>query len=498
MTDISLSDETLKKHILHERRRAGILLHPTSLPGPYPRGLICHDAYRFVEFLEQAGITVWQMLPLAITHSDLSPYQALSSHACEPSLISLDWLRDRGLLKQPSGRYTFAEHQQHLKDSYNAFGKKKSSKQYQEYQDFIEQHNYWLDDYAVFMAIREEQGNKPWFSWPKALRDRNKKVIEATRRQLQDVIDYHQFTQFVFFQQWLDLKEYARAHGVILFGDLPIYVAHDSSDVWIHRELFLLDKDGQPQFVAGVPPDYFSETGQRWGNPQYNWKAMQDDDFVWWKRRIRTQLELFDVVRIDHFRGFEAYWEIDAAAETAIDGRWVKAPGNELLQQLHDEFHSLPLVAEDLGIITDEVTQLREQFDLPGMKVLQFAFDGDPANVYLPSQHEFNSVVYTGTHDNDTTLSWYQQLDPSLQEYIYRYLNCNPAEAMPWSLIKSALASVACLAVFPMQDILGLGQGHRMNTPGTTEDNWQWRFDWDQVPADLAQKISDLCRMYNR
>jgi 4-alpha-glucanotransferase len=490
----------LKKvsHLLHQRRRAGVLLHPTSLPGPFPRGVICHDAYRFVEFLEQAGMGVWQMLPLGVTHSDLSPYQALSAHACEPSLISLDWLRDRALLNSESNKFDYAEHKTLLQASQQIFHKDRQSPLYKTYLQFIAQHQYWLDDFALFMAIREQQANKPWYAWPSALRDRSKQALAKAKHELTEQIEFYRYTQFIFFQQWYDLKRYAGQHDVLLFGDLPIYVSHDSADVWLHPEYFMLEKDGQARYIAGVPPDYFSETGQRWGNPQYDWKALQADGFDWWTQRIRTQLELFDVIRVDHFRGFEAYWEIEASAETAIDGRWVKAPGEALLQVLAKEFHALPLVAEDLGTITEEVIALREQFDLPGMKILQFAFDGDPKNVYLPAHHEFNSVVYTGTHDNDTTLSWYEQLDEQDRHYIYRYLNWDPADSMPWPLVKAALASVACLAVLPMQDILALGQGHRMNTPGTTEGNWQWQFNWDQVTPELMQKLHSLCQLYNR
>lgn len=485
-------------HILHQQRRAGILLHPTSLPGPFPRGIICHDAYRFVEFLEQAGMSVWQMLPLGLCHSDLSPYQALSAHACNPLMLSLDWLRDRKLLNKTSDESTFEQHHQCLKTAWVQLHKQKASALYQQFLLFVEQHADWLDDFALFMAIREQYKQVPWYEWPKSLRERESKAMTKARQEYKDRIDFQCFLQFVFFQQWLDLKQYANEHGILMFGDLPIYVALDSADVWANRELFMLDDEGQPRYVAGVPPDYFSETGQRWGNPQYNWTAMQADGFKWWQRRIQTQLELFDVIRIDHFRGFEAYWEIEAKEETAINGKWVEAPGQALLQSLHDKFHSLPLAAEDLGIITDEVTQLREQFHLPGMKILQFAFDGDPKNIYLPPHHEFNSVVYTGTHDNDTTLSWYQLQDPHTQEYVYTYLNCNPADAMPWPLIKTALASVSCLAMLPMQDILGLGQGQRMNTPGTTEGNWQWRFNWEQVAPDLAHSLKSLCQRYDR
>ena len=486
------------QHILHQRRRAGLLLHPTSLPGPFPKGLICHDAYRFVEFLVRAGITVWQMLPLGPTHSDGSPYQALSAHACETSLLSLDWLRDRKLLHDVPVSHDLATHRRCLEQAWATLSMDKPATLMHQFEAFCEQQSHWLDDYALFMSIREQQGNRLWSEWPVALRDRDTAALKQMRKQLQQRIGYFQFGQFVFFQQWADLKQYANERGVLLFGDLPIYVAYDSVDVWAKPELFTLDETGQPRFVAGVPPDYFSETGQRWGNPQYDWRAMQADGFHWWQQRLNTQLQLFDVVRVDHFRGFEAYWEIKAEEKTAMHGRWVKAPGKKLLQTLQNTFHALPLVAEDLGVITDEVTALREKFQLPGMKILQFAFDGNPKNAYLPHNHEFNSVVYTGTHDNDTSLSWYELLDEHTRKLMHDYLAIPDDDAMPWPLIRTALASVACLAVVPVQDVLSLGQGERMNTPGTTEGNWSWRFEWSQLSDDIAPRINTLCQRYDR
>ena len=486
------------QHILHQRRRAGILLHPTSLPGPFSKGLICHDAYRFVEFLARAGISVWQMLPLGPTHSDGSPYQALSAHACETSMLSLDWLQDRNLVHDRPVACDDATHRRCLEQAWTMLSLHNPGNLNAQFASFCEQQSHWLDDYALFMSLREQQGQRVWSEWPEALRDRDPVALKQARKQLQQRIGYYQFGQFVFFQQWADLKRYANEHGVLLFGDLPIYVAYDSVDVWARPDLFMLDEKGQPRFVAGVPPDYFSDTGQRWGNPQYDWKAMQADNFHWWQQRLHTQLQLFDLVRVDHFRGFEAYWEIKAEEETAINGRWVKAPGKKLLQTLNNTFHALPLVAEDLGVITDEVTALREKFRLPGMKILQFAFDGNSKNAYLPHNHEFNSVVYTGTHDNDTTLSWYEQLDAHTRKLLQEYLVIGEDEAMPWPLIRSALSSVACLAVVPMQDVLSLGQGERMNTPGTSEGNWTWRFDWEQLDDDIAPRLKTLCQRYDR
>lgn len=486
------------QHPLHTRRRAGILLHPTSLPGPAPKGLIGHDAYRFVDFLHHAGFNVWQMLPLGPTHTDGSPYQSLSAHAADPALISLDWLQDRGLLAELDEQYDFVYHTSCLNEAHARFVTDKPASLYKDYAKFIRQQADWLDDYALFMALREAHDHQPWTTWDAPLRKRHKAAMAKAQKEHADRIAYHQFCQFVFYQQWQQLRNYANERDILIFGDLPIYVSLDSADVWANPQLFSLNKDSQPKFVAGVPPDYFSETGQRWGNPQYNWPALEAEDFAWWQARLKTQLALFDLLRIDHFRGFQAYWEIKAEEETAINGRWVEAPGEALLKKLNKVFKNLPLVAEDLGIITTEVDALRQNFKLPGMKVLQFAFDGNPHNPYLPHNHEYNSVAYTGTHDNDTTLSWYQQLSQDNRNYLHNYLNTPPNDEMPWPLIRTALASVCCLAVLPMQDILSLGEGQRMNTPGTTEGNWQWRFDWTQLHDGLEQDLNQLLRLYDR
>ena len=493
----SRAGETLSLNAALDHRRAGILLHPTSLPGPGPSGDLGHAAYRFVEFLAAAGMGIWQTLPLGPTHSDGSPYQCLSVHAGNPCLISLDWLVDRGWLAQadPDRR------QACMDEAYRTFeahrGKTPARRLHGAHDAFVETEADWLEDYALYAALRAEQGGRPWLEWPSALRDRDPDALEAARGRLSPAIARVRFEQFAFFRQWAELRAYAHKHGVRLFGDMPIFVAHDSAEVWAHREYFAIDEHGTAQAVAGVPPDYFSATGQRWGNPHYRWKRMQRDGFAWWIRRVHTQLELFDLVRVDHFRGFEAYWEIPAAAETAMEGRWVKAPGKALLKALHEAFEALPLVAEDLGVITPEVEALRRRFGLPGMKILQFAFGGGADNPYLPHNHERDAVVYTGTHDNDTTLAWYRSLDGDARAYVNEYLG-QPKEAMPWPLIRAALGSVAQLAVVPMQDVLALGPGHHMNRPGTTEGNWAWRFTWDQAPADLADRLHRLTGLYGR
>lgn len=479
------------------QRRAGILLHPTSLPG----GVLGPEAFRFADFLAASGLSVWQALPLGPTHDDGSPYQCLSVHAGNPRLISLELLAELGWLNNDVATPGDADPETYrracLIESRRGFLQRASNDERAALDAFIAMQKHWLDDFALYQALRQENDGRAWLDWPVPLRDRETDALDRARARLVDAIEQACFEEYVFFRQWQNLKRYANERGILLFGDMPIFVAHDSAEVWAHREYFMLDEEGKAQVVAGVPPDYFSATGQRWGNPHYNWGRMQADGFRWWVERMVTQLALFDLIRIDHFRGFEAYWEIPAHAETAIAGRWVKAPGDELFQALQEAFNPLPLVAEDLGIITPEVDALREKYGLPGMKILQFAFEGGPSNPYLSYNHQHNSVVYTGTHDNNTTVGWFEELSPSLQQHILDYLGL-PQEGMPWPLIRCAFASVAQLAIVPMQDILALDGEHRMNLPGTTESNWRWRFDWEQVPEELPGRLHRLTEMYGR
>ena len=475
-----------------QARRAGVLLHPTSLPGSRNHGDLGTEASRFVDLLAACGFSVWQTLPLGPTHEDGSPYQCLSVHAGNPELISLDDLVARGWLDK-----TGADTHACLSRAKVGFDKRAGQEDRSALQDFRRRHAAWLDDYALYQAIRRVRQGASWYTWPKPLRNRSKSALSAFRNAHIDEIEQVCFEQFLFFTQWLALRDYAHQCGIVMFGDMPIFVAHDSADVWAQRDLFSINADGQLDVVSGVPPDYFSKTGQRWGNPLYRWDRMADDNFGWWLERFRSQLELFDIIRLDHFRGFEKYWEIPAQAETAVDGRWVEGPGAALFEQLAEEFGDLPLVAEDLGLITPEVDALRRQLALPGMKILQFAFDGGPDNPYLPHNHEPLAVVYTGTHDNDTSLGWYRGLDAASRQAIDDYLGL-PSEPMPWPLLRAALASVAELAMLPMQDILGLDSAHRMNTPGTTTDNWGWRFDWDQIDPQLTGRMRHLIALYGR
>jgi 4-alpha-glucanotransferase len=471
-------------------RRAGVLLHPTSLPG----GELGPEAFHFIDFLSAAGVGVWQVLPLGPTHGDLSPYMSLSVHAGNADLISIARLQEWGWLSPADAALETRHHQ--LLAAHEGFEREASEEDRQAFRDFVAAHQFWLEDYALYQALRERHHGAHWSEWPAPLRDGETKALRKARAESAATVEHIRFEQYVFFRQWLDIKRYANERGIQLFGDMPIFVAHDSAEVWANRELFDLDDAGQARTVAGVPPDYFSKTGQLWGNPHYRWERMAADGYRWWIARLRTAQGLYDRVRIDHFRGFEAYWQIDAKSATAIDGCWVKGPGDDFFVAITQALPHLPLVAEDLGIITPEVETLRDRWGLPGMKILQFAFDGGADNLYLPHNHPHNAVVYTGTHDNDTTLGWHQQLPQDKQAYIRDYLASN--DDMPWPLIRAALASTARLAVIPMQDLLALGSDARMNTPSVPDGNWRWRFQWEQVTPELAPRLARLCRLYGR
>jgi 4-alpha-glucanotransferase len=476
------------------------MLHITSLPGPGNHGDLGDETRHFVDFLVDSGFSYWQILPVGPTRSDNSPYSTSSIHAGNPLLINLDYLVQRGWLdekKVNNKPLTKESRLAALRMAWDGFMQQADEQQKESLDGFVQESAYWLDDYALFRAIRKDQNCMAWWSWPDELRDRDRGILVEVEARLADEIRYVHFEQFVFFQQWNDMKSYANQRGVELFGDMPIFVAHDSAEVWANQQAFLLNDKGMPTVVAGVPPDYFSETGQRWGNPLYDWDYLQKNDFLFWTERLKTQLALYDLIRIDHFRGFESYWEIAAEDETAINGRWVSAPGYELFERLYREYKRLPLVAEDLGIITPDVDKLRDHFVIPGMKVLQFAFSGDPKNPHLPFKYMQNSVVYTGTHDNDTTLGWYQSLDDPTRCHVDDFLG-NSSLSMPWPMIWNVLSSTSDLAILQMQDLLELDGEHRMNTPGTTEGNWQWRYDWSQVDSKLASKLRARLVMYGR
>lgn len=439
---------------------AGVLLHPTSLPN---RTLDEHAGY-FLDWMRDAGLSIWQMLPLTEPHADLSPYHALSAFALNPRLLPAGW---------------------------------ENQVDEQAFEHYVQNPPHWLEDYALFVVLYEQFGGSCWSSWPDSYRLREPAALEAMAKATAPRIRQLKKAQFQLQTIWQQLRTQARERGIQLFGDMPIFVAYNSVEVWVQPGQFKLDEHLRPTVVTGVPPDYFSEVGQRWGNPHYNWPAMAADNFGWWCRRVEAALELFDLVRIDHFRGLEASWEIDADEPTAINGQWAKAPGEQLLSQLQKSFNPLPLVAEDLGIITPEVVALKEQFGLPGMSVLQFGFSGLPDNPHAPDSLVENSVVYTGTHDNDTTLGWLEELHPGTRDWMQQQVALEAGE-MPWPLIVTALQSVARRVIIPMQDWMGLDGSHRMNVPGTIENNWLWQFQWQQLPDGLAARIRHWVEQSNR
>ena len=493
----------LQTQSLDRTRRAGVLLHPTSLPNASGNGDIGHQAYRFIEFLNANGLKVWQMLPLGPTHEDKSPYQCLSSHAGNPLLISLDWLVDKGWLddaKKENTETNDGYRMRCLQRACKKFHQENNEAWHEKINDFIQQHDYWLDDYALFTGFKSLYQDKPWYEWPPSARHREYQALSEARIELQPIIQQTKFEQFVFFTQWHEVRDYAKKNDIELFGDMPIFVAHDSADVWAKRENFLMDVDGNMEFISGVPPDAFSDTGQRWGNPLYNWEYMLSAKFSWWNERFKTQLELFDMIRIDHFRGLQACWQIPYAEETAINGHWLEVPGSELLKELYQAFDYLPLVAEDLGVITDAVIELKKSFNLPGMKVLQFAFDGNNKNPHLPHHHDINDVVYTGTHDNDTTLAWVENDSNYNKFYFEEYtgLNIQDKESGVWTMIRMAMSSVSFLCVLPLQDILMLDSSARMNVPGTVGNNWNWRFEWNQVSPERMARLNRFMTIYQR
>ena len=494
MSDLANVDEDVLA-----ARTAGVLLHPTSLPQAMLGGCLDATGRQFIDFLAAAGIGVWQVLPLGLTHDDGSPYLSLSVHAGNPALIELQPLHEMGLAERLDGASGPAAQ---TRDSVISSARQRmqngdTPELLPEVDAFEHRSAAWLDDFCLFRALREEHRNLPWWEWPESERDRQASALTSARRRLSERIADYRFEQYLFDRQWLALRAFANERGVRLFGDVPIFVAQDSADVWANRALFLLDSNGLPNFVAGVPPDYFSATGQRWGNPLYDWERLEATGYEWWIQRLATEQSRFDLIRIDHFRGFESYWRIPAAEETAIQGEWCAGPGAKLFDRLRVRLGHLPIVAEDLGIITEEVRALRESLRIPGMKVLHFAFGGDSDNPYLPHNHVNDCVVYTGTHDNDTTLGWYQSLDDGARALVHRYLGIDGSDAV-WQMVASAMASVARLSIVPLQDFLELGSDCRMNTPGVAEGNWRWRFEWDDIPPGLADRIAGLVDLYGR
>ena len=495
-------------------RSAGILLHPTSLPGKFGIGDLGSDAFRFVDFLKDSGQTLWQVFPLGPTGYGDSPYQCFSAFAGNPLLISPEKLMEYGFLSEDDLKYppgsdpnkidygqAIEYKNSILIKAYNNF-KINSGGLEKDFKNFCESNKGWLIDYSLFKALKDYHKGAVWSSWEEGLIHRDKAVLEDWMNKLSDEIQFHKFIQYTFLRQWKALRDYAHENGVKIIGDMPIFIAYDSSDLWANQNLFTVDEEGKLTFVAGVPPDYFSATGQLWGNPLYKWDEMEKDDFLWWRKRFSSLFELVDIVRIDHFRGFEAYWKIPGDAKTAQKGKWTKAPGEKLFKSLKKHLGELPILAEDLGVITPPVEKLRDDFGFPGMKVLQFAFGTKMETKFLPHNYIPNCVVYTGTHDNDTTKAYFEKEKLNkekndIYEHAQIYLNYHGEDILT-ELIRVAYASVANIVIIPMQDILKLASEARMNFPSTTGGNWCWRFKWDQIDDNLAKHYFGLSQLYER
>jgi 4-alpha-glucanotransferase len=495
---------------MYERRTSGILLHPTSLSGPDGIGDLGDDAFRFVDWLADAKQRRWQVMPLGPTGYGDSPYAGLSALAGNPMLISLERLARVGLLDEatlvarpdlPDERVDFAAviewKRGALESAFVAFEDHGTTTQRADFDAFSRDHASWLETWAAFAAVKEAHDGLPWTDWDPDIARRRPAALAAWSERLAGRIRFHRFVQWAFFRQWQDLKGYANDRDIEIIGDIPIFVAHDSADVWANPEIFALDQRGEPTVVAGVPPDYFSRTGQRWGNPLYRWDVLADRGFDWWIERFRMSLTLVDIIRIDHFRGFAASWEVPASEPTAVRGRWVPGPGAALFHAVRERLGPCRIIAEDLGLITDDVEALRVGLGFPGMTVLQFAWGGDAANLYLPHNLARDQVAYTGTHDNDTTVGWWRSVDDAVRRHVGEYLDLRHGD-IAWAFIRTVLMSQAETAIIPLQDVLGLGSEARMNLPGEASGNWAWRVPRGALDPALAARLGRLTSVYGR
>ncbi len=491
-------------------RAAGILLHPTSLPGGYGIGELGEQAYKFVDFLVESGQALWQILPLGPTGYGDSPYACFSAFAGNPLLIDLTRLVSEGDINpadlEPASR--FPTHQVDfgavisfktaiLQRAARTFRQQARGERRDAFDKFCADNAEWLEDYALFIALKDAHGGAVWNTWEPELAFREPEALAAWRERLDEAVFAQRYCQYQFFRQWEGVKKYANDKGISIVGDIPIFVAYDSVDVWAHPDLFFLDEDLLPTVVAGVPPDYFSATGQLWGNPLYRWDVMEEQDYAWWIARIRQTFRTVDILRLDHFRGFAAYWAVPAGEPTAINGEWVEGPGAALFETLRDALGELPIIAEDLGRITPDVEELRDRFEFPGMNILQFAFTSTAENPYLPHNLRHNSVIYTGTHDNETTVGWYASREKAELENLHRYLG-PIAEPIHWALIRMAYRSVADMAIIPLQDVLGLGNEARMNSPGKFGGNWAWRFREGDLLPEYSARLRQMAQTYGR
>jgi 4-alpha-glucanotransferase len=490
-------------------RASGILLHPTSLPGPYGIGELGPEALAFIDALAAAHQQFWQVLPLGPTGYGNSPYMCYSAVAGNPLLISLDVLCVTERLERSEVADMMHLPQDHvdfdrcaalkyplLRIAFDRF--KQDASLQPDYLTFCKAKAVWLDDYAMFMALKQAHGGQPWYQWEPDIAKRKPEALNRWRDRLVDDIEFHKYMQFEFFRQWCEVKAYAKAQKIQIIGDIPIYVAHDSADVWANPGNFQLDEAGEVEEMAGVPPDYFSDTGQLWGNPVYNWEYLQKHNFAWWIARFEALLDYVDWIRIDHFRGFEAFWSVPKGETTAMNGEWITAPGEQFFVALEQSLGKLPILAEDLGVITPEVEALRDRFSFPGMKVLHFAFGSDPGNAFLPFNYPRNAVVYTGTHDNNTTVGWFQTLSDWERQNLMTQIGTISSEGIHWDLIRQALGSVASLSILPLQDVMGLGNEARMNFPGVAEGNWGWRYHSSQMTDWMVQRLQHMTQRMGR
>lgn len=490
-----------------DRRRSGVLLHPTSLPGPLGCGDLGPEAYHFVDWLATARQTLWQVLPLNPAGLGNSPYQSVSTFAGSPLLVDLAGLVQRGWLDAmpqaqfDPGRCDYARagavRMALLREAWQGFSRRAEDADQRALNEFRAQQSHWLDDYALFMTLDERHG-MPWTAWPTEFARRDATALRRLHEDAAENIGFWSFVQWQFTVQWERLRRHAQERGVRIVGDTPIFVAHHSADVWANAAQYLLDEQGEPSVVAGVPPDYFSATGQRWGNPLYDWAAMRADNYAWWRQRLAHAMRCFDAVRLDHFRGFEAYWEVPANEEHALNGHWRPGPGRAFFDSLHAQLGTVQLIAEDLGTITPAVHELRIACGFPGMRVFQFAFGDSAANPYLPHNYVPQTVAYTGTHDNDTTVGWWEQLDPHQRDTVRRYLGREADQQIHWAMMRAVSQSVADTAIYPFQDVLGLGSASRMNVPANPKGCWEWRFQWAQVGDAPAAELGAMTRAHGR
>ena len=493
-------------------RSSGILFHPTSLPGKYGIGTLGKEAYAFIDFLKKSKQKLWQIFPLGPTGYGDSPYQSFSSFAGNPYLIDFDLLIEAHLLSEEDLKdIFFGDNEEYidygaiynqkyplLRKAYENFKSSDNNEMKGSLENFKRENSSWLNDYSLYISLKNHFNGLPWNEWAQDIKNREDGAMHHYRSELADDIEYHNFIQFLFFKQWGDVKRYANENGIKIIGDIPIFVAADSSDAWANPEIFLFDKERKPVKVAGVPPDYFSATGQLWGNPLYNWEKLKETNYSWWVERVRANLSTCDIIRIDHFRGFEAYWAVPYGDDTAINGQWEPGPGIDLFNAIKSQLGELPIIAEDLGLMTQGVIDLREATGFPGMKILGFAFDSGEENDYLPHTYTKNCVVYTGTHDNDTLVGWFQKAKEEDRQFARDYLNSRSDDEIHWDAIRGAWSSVACMAISPVQDFLGLGSEARINTPGVASGNWQWRLKQGVLTDELAERIAKLTKIYSR